>query len=100
MIRLLGMMKFHKPGSKCANNCKNKAGKPRGVIEIQCGVYTTVTLNKLRCWTLPCLCPLYTYVNVAFYCMLHQLGIFFIAHKFIIKSNHVCLSECLTMKIL
>lgn len=64
MIRLLGMLRLHKPVSKCVNNCKNKAGKPRGMIEMQCGVYTTVTLNKRRCWTLPHWCLLYTYVNV------------------------------------
>lgn len=64
MIRLRVMLKLHKPVSKCFNNCKNKAGKPRGAIEIRCSAYTTVTLNKLRCWTLPHWCPLYTYINV------------------------------------
>jgi hypothetical protein len=64
MIRLHGLCEVHKPMSKYVNNCKNKAGKPRGVIEIQCSAYTTVTLNELRCWNLPHYCPLYTYVNV------------------------------------
>lgn len=64
MIRLRGMLKLRKPVSKCVNNCKNKAGKPRGMIEIRCSAYTTATLNKLRCWTLPHWCLLYTYVNV------------------------------------
>ena len=64
MIRLHGFCKLLKPVSKCVNNCKNKADKPRRVLEIQCGAYTTVTLNKFRCWTLPHWCPFYTYVNV------------------------------------
>jgi hypothetical protein len=64
MIRLHRILELHKPLSRCVNNYKNKAGKPRGVLEIQYGAYATVTLNKLRCWTLPHCCLLYTYVNV------------------------------------
>jgi hypothetical protein len=53
MIILHGLCRLRNPASECVNNCKNKEGKPRGVIEIHCGAYTTVTLNKLICWTLP-----------------------------------------------
>jgi LSD1 subclass zinc finger protein len=70
MIRLHEMLKLHKPVLKCVNNCKNKAGKPRGVTEIQCSACTTVTLNKLRCWILPHWCLVHLRKCVAFYCML------------------------------